>query len=295
VSERRAVVGTLQERGVSERRACWAVGLGRTSRRYQGRSAPDETELRQAITELAIRHPRYGYRRITALLRREGRLVNHKRVWVIWREERLQIPRKRVRKRHPGSGTGLPTAARHRGHVWTYDFVFDRAERGHTLKMLTVLDEYTRECHQIRVGTSLTHRHVLETLAELVAVHGAPGYLRSDNGSEFIADHLRAWLADMGLATIHITPGHPWENAYIESFNGKLRDECLNAEIFWNDHHAQVLVERWRQHYNEERPHSSLGYQTPSEFAATPHTQGTILLGKDDDNGLSLTLCVDQF
>jgi len=280
VSAQRSVVRDLQGAGLGERAACRVVGIDRTSYRYQGTSTTDDATVRERIQVLAHHHRRYGYRRITALLRREGTRINHKRVWAIWRAEGLQVPRQRVRKRHRGSGTGLPTAARHRGHVWTYDFVFDRAERGQTLKMLTVLDEYTRECHQIRVGLSLTYHQVIETLGELVAAHGAPGYIRSDNGGEFIAEHLRSWLAEAGLATIHITPGHPWENGYIESFNGKLRDECLNEEIFWNVQHAQVVIEHWRRHYNEERPHSSLGYLTPSEFASTTHTQGTILLGK---------------
>jgi len=280
VSVQRSVVRDLQGVGLRERAACRVVGIDRTSYRYQGTSTTEDAPVRERIQALASRHRRYGYRRITALLQREGLRINHKRVWTIWRAEGLQVPRKRVRKRYRGSGTGLPTVATHRGHVWTYDVVFDRAERGQTHKMLTVLDEYTRECHQIRVGLSLTHHQVMETLGELVAVHGAPGYIRSDNGGEFIAEHLRTWLADIGLATIHITPGHPWENGYIESFNGKLRDECLNEEIFWNVQHAHVVINHWRRHDNEERPHSSLSYLTPSEFASTAHTQGTILLEK---------------
>jgi transposase InsO family protein len=162
----------------------------------------------------------------------------------------------------------LPTKAEYRGHVWTYDFVFDRSERGELLKMLTVLDEHTRECHRIRVGLQLDSEAVIETLSELFESHGAPAYLRSDNGGEFIAHKLAQWLAEHGTETIHIEPGHPWENGYAESFIGKFRDECLNEETFWNERHAQVVVERWRTHYNEERPHSSLGYRTPSEVAA---------------------------
>jgi len=161
----------------------------------------------------------------------------------------------------------MPARAEYRGHVWTYDFLFDRSEKGQLLKMLTVLDEYTRECHAIRVGLGLDSEAVIETLSELFGLHRAPRYLRSDNGGEFIAHKLREWLAEHGTETIHIEPGHPWENGYAESFNGKFRDECLNEEVFWNERHAQVIVERWRTHYNEERPHSSLGYRTPSEVA----------------------------
>jgi len=282
VSETREAVRALMGAGLGERAACRVVGIDRTSYRYQGRIEGEEGAVRERIQARAQRHRRYGDRRITALLRREGLAINHKRVWAIWRAEGLQVPRTRGRKRHRGMGTGLPTAALHRGHVWTDAFVFDRTERGQTLKMLTVLDEFTWECHQIRVGRSLTHEHVIETLATLYALQGGPGYLRSDNGGECIADHLRAWLAERGLATLHITPGHPWENGIIESFNGKLRDECLNEEVFWNDRHAQVLVERYRRHYNEERPHSSLGYLTPSDYAARVQAPGTILLGIRD-------------
>lgn len=177
------------------------------------------------------------------------------------------LPRKRPRKRRRGEPTGLPTAASYRGHVWTYDFVFDRTERGQALKMLVVLDEFTRECHRIRVGRRLDSAAVIATLEELMGEHGAPAYLRSDNGGEFIAEQVQAWLAQQGTATVYIEPGHPWENGVAESFNGKFRDECLNREVFWGAAHAQVIVERWRRTYNEERPHSALGYRTPAEVA----------------------------
>ena len=154
------------------------------------------------------------------------------------------------------------------GHVWTYDCVFDQTERGQTLLMLVILDEYTRECHRIAVAESIGGRLVQATLAAVVAQHGAPRYLRSDNGGEFIAATVQAWLAEQQTQTLYITPGHPWENGYAESFMGKFRDECLNREVFLGIEHAQVLVEQWRRHYNEERPHSSLGYRTPAEVAA---------------------------
>ena len=259
----------MTARGVSERAACRAVGVSRASQRYQPPHQGARRGLVAKVVALAQQHRRYGYRRITALLRRRGERVNHKRVWAIWREERLSLPRRRPRKRQRQTAVERPTLATHRNHVWTYDFLFDRTERGQTLKLLTVLDEYTRECHAIRVGRRLDSAAVLDTLADLFGRHGAPAYLRSDNGGEFIAARLEAWLARQGTATAHIAPGHPWENGYAESFNGKFRDECLNEEVFWHERQAQVVVERWRQHYNEERPHSALGFRTPAEVAAT--------------------------
>lgn len=259
---------TLVARGVSERLACRTVGLGRTSYRYRGQGAnEEERRLRALVVTLAHQHRRYGYRRIAALLRRQGYAVNHKWVWRVWREEGLTVPRRRTRKRRAGASATLPTRATHRGHVWTYDFLFDATERGQALKLLVVLDEHTRECHRIRVGHSLDSDAVIDTLAALFEEHGPPEHLRSDNGGEFIAATLQAWLGETGATTIYIAPGHPWENGYAESFNGKLRDECLNEEVFWGVEHAQVIVERWRRQYNEERPHSALGYRTPAEVA----------------------------
>ena len=266
---RRGIVAEVVGRGISERLVCRMVGLGRSSYRSPARAGdqPADVSLRQAIRELAQAHPRFGYRRITALLRRGGETVNAKRVWRLWQAEGLVLPRKRPRKRQRGEPGGLPTRAAHRGHVWTYDFVFDRTERGQALKMLVVLDEYTRECHRIRVGRRLDSAAVIAMLAELFMVHGAPEHLRSDNGGEFIADALQEWLARRGIQTVYIEPGHPWENGVAESFNGKFRDECLNREVFWGVEHAQTIVENWRRAYNEERPHSALGYRTPAEVA----------------------------
>jgi transposase InsO family protein len=261
-------VAELVERGISERLACRLVGVHRSSYRYPTPAGPaTEIALRATIRDLARAHPRYGYRRITALLRRQGEVVNPKHVGRIWREEGLVLPRKRPRKRRRGESGELPTRATYRGHVWTYDFIFDRTERGQTLKMLVVLDEFSRECHRIEVGRRLDSAAVIATLEELFAEHGAPAFLRSDNGGEFIAEQLKAWLAQRGTGTIYIEPGHPWENGVAESFNGKFRDECLSREVFWGEAHAQVIVERWRREYNEERPHSALGYRTPAEVA----------------------------
>lgn len=274
MSRKREIVSELMERGISEGTACRAVGVNRSSYQYKPKdsaSGQEGVRIRKAVIELAHKHRRYGYRRVTALLRRRGDKVNHKRIWRIWRSEGLSLPRRRPGKRRANRVVAHPTKAEYRGHVWTYDFLFDRSEKGQQLKMLTVLDEYTRECHRIKVavnGAGLDSEAVIETLAELFELHGAPAYLRSDNGGEFIAHRLGEWLVEQGTSTIHIEPGHPWENGYGESFNGKFRDECLNEEVFWNWRHAQVIVEGWRRHYNEERPHSSLGYRTPSEVAA---------------------------
>jgi putative transposase len=256
--------------------ACRAVGMGRSSFRY--RSQRDEQQqgagLREELVALAQEHRRYGYRRIAALLRREGKRVNHKRVFRLWQEEGLSLPRKRPRRRRAGEKAQLPLQATYRGQVWTYDFVFDRTENKAVLKILVVLDECTRECHCIRVGRRLDSQAVIEQLEQLFREQGAPEHLRSDNGGEFIATKLKQWLERSGTQTAYIEPGHPWENGYAESFIGKLRDECLNEEVFWSEKHAQVVVENWRREYNERRPHSALGYQTPAEMALVSLPQG---------------------
>jgi transposase InsO family protein len=283
VSERREIVSGLVERGISERMACEAVGMSRSTYRYEGMGTGRSVEFRQRIVGLASKHKRYGYRRITAILRREEQ-VNHKRVWRIWKSEGLSLPRRRPSKRKAGRRIELPTVAEYRGHVWTYDFVFDRTESNRVLKMLVVLDEYTRECHQIRVGYSLDSEAVMETLSELFELYGEPKHLRSDNGGEFVADKVKEWLAMSGTGTAYIEPGHPWENGYCESFNGKFRDECLNEEVFYNQGYAQVVVERWRREYNTQRPHSSLGYRASAEVA-----RDSVVVGTSSGEGAGLT------
>jgi len=264
---RKACVEHLQTEHVfSERHACQVVGVSRSGLRYERRERPDETTLREKIRGLARRHPRYGCRRIAALIRREG-VVNKKRIHRIWKDEVLSLPRRRPRRRTSGAVAGLVKAPQRPNEVWTYDFMEDRTERGGRLRLLCVLDEYTRECLQIRVEKSMGSREVIETLEWLFLTRGAPEYLRSDNGPEFIAKALKNWLAKNGCKTLYIEPGSPWQNAYIESFNGKFRDECLNREVFGNGKEAQLVIERWRKEYNEERPHSALGYVAPAEFA----------------------------
>ncbi len=218
------------------------------------------------IVELARAYGRYGYRRITALLHREGWRVNHKKVERIWRQEGLKVPKKQPKRRRLwwNDGSCVRKRAEHRDHVWSYDFVFDRTHDGRPLRMLTMVDEYTRECLTIDVARQYRSEQVLDRLAELFMERGAPTYLRSDNGSEFTATAVREWLEGVGVATLFIEPGSPWENGYIESFNGKLRDELLNGEIFYTLREAQVILERWRREYNTFRPHSSLGYRPPA-------------------------------
>jgi transposase InsO family protein len=231
--------------------------------------AGDEDALTTRVIDLASQYGRYGYRRITALLRNEGWRVNHKRVERIWRQEGLKVPQKQ-RKRGRlwlNDGSCVRLRPEHRNHVWTYDFVFDRTHNGRALKLLTVVDEYTRESLAVEVDRKLTSRGVLRVLARLMLRHGVPEHIRSDNGPEFVAKAVREWLARLGTETLFIEPGSPWENGYIESFNGKLRDELLNGEIFYTLAEARVLIEIWRKHYNRVRPHSSLGYRPPAPEA----------------------------
>lgn len=255
--------------GISERRACRLVGLARSTARYEPEPKPDERELVGRIRDLAARHKRYGYRRITALLRREGSAVNAKRVHRLWKAEGLQVRRKRRRRRRMGPKGEVTKRSEHPGHVWTYDFLEDRTERGGKLRILTVLDEYTREALAIRVERSIPAEKVIDTLEWLFMTRGAPEHIRSDNGPELTANAVQDWLARNECETIYIAPGSPWENPFIESFNGSFRDECLNMELFSGIREARELVESWRCDYNDLRPHSSLGYKTPSEFART--------------------------
>lgn len=225
--------------------------------------------MREKIGELAHRHRRFGYRRIAVVLNRQERVkVNVKRVHRLWKEEGFSLKRRGPKRRSYGPKGAVVNRAQRPGHVWTYDFVEDRTMRGGKLKLLCVVDEFTRQCHAIRVEQRMGSHQVIETLEQLFALHGRPGHLRSDNGPEFIAHAVQHWLAAHSTGTIYIEPGSPWQNPYIESFNGKLRNECLNQEVFANGQEARVIIEAWRRDYNEQRPHSSLGYLTPDEFAA---------------------------
>jgi len=234
--------------------------------------ADDEAALRERIVALATQYGRYGYRRVTALLQRDGWRVNHKRVERIWRQEGLKVPAKQPKRGRLwlNDGSCLRRRPEHRNHVWTYDFVHERTHDGRAVRLLTVLDEYTRQCLAIVVRRKLNSHDVLSVLGKLFVRHGTPAYIRSDNGGEFTAKAVREWLGRLEVGTLYIEPGSPWENGYIESFNGKLRDELLNRELFMTLGEAQVLVERWRQEYNRVRPHSSLGYRPPAPEAFEP-------------------------
>ena len=257
---------------VSERRACRVVSQHRSTQRREPVRRDDEAALTAATVELASEYGRYGYRRIAALLRAQGWHVNVKRVWRIWRREGLKVPSKQPKRGRLwlNDGSCIRLRPSWPNHVWAYDFVQDRTHDGRTIRMLTVIDEFTRECLAIEVARRLRHDDVLHVLAGLFTRHGPPDHIRSDNGSEFTAIAVREWLPRLGVKTLYIEPGSPWENGYNESFNGKLRDELLNGEIFYTLQEAKVLIERWRQHYNTIRPHSSLGYRPPAPAAILP-------------------------
>ena len=254
---------------VSERRVCRVLGQSRSTQRYKKRAADDEEMLSARIVALASEYGRYGYRRITAMLRQEGWYVNHKRVERIWRREGLKVPTKQPKRGRLwlNDGSIVRLRAEFPKHVWSYDFMEDRTHNGVKFRILNIIDEFTRECLAVRVGRSLTHQVVIEVLTKLFCEHGVPVHIRSDNGSEFTAKRVRAWLKRLDVGPLFIEPGSPWENGYIESFNGKMRDELLAREIFYSLKEAQVLIEMWRRQYNTVRPHSALGYRPPAPAA----------------------------
>jgi putative transposase len=254
---------------LSERGACRLLGQWRGTQRYIVTQREDEDALTRAIIQLASQYGRCGYRRITALLRNAGWRIGRERVQRIWRREGLKVPQKqRPRGRlWLNDGSCVRLRPEHENHVWSYDFVSAGTHDGRTLRLLTLIDEYTRKCLAIRVARRLNSHDLIETLADLMLMHGIPEHMRSDNGPEFVGERLRKWLAAVGAKTLYIEPGSPWENGYCESFNGKLRDECLNGEIFYSLKQAQVVIEQWRVQYNTVRPHSSLGYRPPAPQA----------------------------
>jgi len=257
---------------VSERRVCKVLKQSRATQRYLPLVRDDEEPLTQRIIELACVYGRYGTPRITAMIRDEGPIVNHKRVERIWRQEGLKVPKKQPKRGRLwlNDGSCIRLRPQHKDHVWAYDFVTARTHDGRPFRMLTLVDEYTRECLAIDVSRRLNSDDVLERLAWLFATRGVPRHIRSDNGPEFTANVVRDWLKRIGVKTLFIAPGSPWENGYVESFNGKLRDELLNGEIFYTLREAKVLIERWRKHYNTKRPHSALGYRPPAPEAIAP-------------------------
>ncbi len=269
---RRRAVMVLQERfGVSQRRACRVVGQHRSTQRREPRPEPVEDEkLRRRLRRFARRHPRLGWRKAHDVVRREGFVVNHKKIQRLWREEGLRRPPPRKnKKRRPGTSDGTLLRAEHPNHVWALDFQFDETADQRRLKLLNIVDEHTREALAMDVHRSMGADHVVSCLERLVAQRGAPKHLRMDNGPELIAWALRDWCRLSGLDTVYIEPGSPWENPWIESFNGRARDELLNIEEFGSLTEARVVIEDWRIEYNTWRPHSSLGGLTPAEYAAT--------------------------
>ena len=252
--------------GVSERKACRVLGQCRATQRYEPKQMDDEELLRSSVTRLASKYGRYGYKRITALLKQEGWKVNHKRVARIWREVGLKVPAKQPKKGRLWLGNG--DCVRHRSeykdHVWSYDFVHERTKDNRSFRILTVIDEFTRESLGTVVRRKFTSLDVIEVLSELFITRGLPKHIRSDNGPEFTSRAIRQWLTNLEVGPLFIEPGSPWENGYNESFNGKLRDELLNGEIFYTLEEAKIMIERWRVHYNTIRPHTSLGYRPPA-------------------------------
>lgn len=259
----------MQRYGISQRRACVALGAHRTTIRHHGSRAGDDARLRSDIIRLSSRYGRYGYRRITAMLHAEGWYVNHKRVERIWQQEGLKVPQKQPKRGrlYLNDGSCIRLRPLYPNHVWSYDFVADKLACGKSIRMLTVIDEYTRECLAIRVAYRLKSDDVLDVLSDLFLLKGMPDYIRSDNGSEFTAHTLREWLKELKVRTAYIEPGSPWENGFNERFNGSLRDECLNGELFYTLKEAQVIIESWRKEYNHIRPHSSLNYRPPAPLA----------------------------
>ena len=257
---------------ISERRACSALGQHRSTQRKVLRGQDDEEALTTDLVALARQYGRYGYRKISALLRDAGWIVNDKRVERIWRQEGLKVPAKQPKRGRLwlGDGSCIRLRPERRDHVWAYDFVEERTHDGRKFRTLNVVDEFTHECLAIRVARKLKATDVIDVLSDLFILRGIPEHVRSDNGPEFIATAVRKWIATVGAKTAYIAPGSPWENGYVESFNARFRDELLNGEIFYSLREAEIIIESWRRHYNAVRPHASLGYRPPAPEVMVP-------------------------
>jgi transposase InsO family protein len=267
------------ELGVSERRACKVLRQPRSTQRHPVTIREGEEVLTDRIVELATQYGRYGYRRITVLLRREGWYVNHKRVERIWRREGLKVPQKQPKRGRLwlNDGSCIRLRPEHKDHVWSYDILKERTTDGRAFRILSIIDEYTRECLVIRVERHIRSQDVIDALFDLFMFRGIPEHIRSDNGSEFTAKVVRGLLERLGVKTLFIEPGSPWENGYVESFQSRFRDELLNGEVFTSLMEAKVLIEGWRREYNQVRPHSSLGYRPPAPEVIQPAIIGGIL------------------
>jgi len=268
--------------------ACKVLKQARSTQRYKPKLPDKDKPLIKDILTLSLKHPRYGYRRITVLLRGDDWLVNFKRVYRLWCQEGLKIRRKQHKKLHTGTSKNSCDRKKpeYYNHVWSYDFVNERLENGRKVRMLVVIDEFTRECLALDVAKHFKGDNVVEVLRYLFAVRGCPKYIRSDNGPEFISEVVQMWLEKAGVDTLYVAPGSPWENGYVESFNSKLRDEFLNRELFLHIDELRYVADRWRMDYNHYRPHSSLDYMAPAAFAAKYLEQGsaTLRLPQDKEN-----------
>lgn len=254
-----------EQLSVSERRACRVLGQLRCTQRYEPKQNPFQEKLRERVIEVAKEYGRYGYRQVTDLLNLEGWDVGRDRVYSIWREEGLQVPQKQPKRARLwlADGSCIRLRPEYPNHVWSYDFVADRTHDGRPFKIFNVIDEFSRECLASVVMRRIRSQDVILILADLMLRHGVPTHVRSDNGPELIAKKLLAWVTQLDVKPLFIEPGSPWENGYCESFNGKMRYELLNGEIFYNLTEAKVIIEKWRRHYNTKRPHSSLGGRPP--------------------------------
>ena len=275
-----------RELGASQRKACKVLGQSRSTQRHQPKLPDKDKPVIKDLLELHLKHPRYGYRRITIKLRERDWFINFKRVYRLWRQEGLKVPQKQPKKRR-GDGSSANACHRkrpeHYNHVWSYDFVTERLENGRKVRLLVVIDEFTRECLALDAGKRFTGHDVVEVLRYLFAVRGCPDYIRSDNGPEFVSKAVQKWLEVSGVKTLYIAPGSPWENGYVESFNSKLRDELLNRELFLHIDELTYVADRWRMDYNHYRPHSSLDYMAPAAFAAICLEQGSAPLRLPQD------------
>ncbi|WP_156916806.1 IS3 family transposase [Leisingera aquimarina] len=275
-SRRRACIDHVRSQiKISERRVCRVLGQHRSTQRRLPLGRADEDRLVEDMIELTRQYGRYGYRRIAALLRDAGWQVNDKRVERLWRREGLKVPMKQPKKGRLwlNNGSCVRLRPEYRNHVWSYDFVHHRTDDGRAFRTLNILDEHSRECLATRVRRQLNSTEVIDVLTDLFILRGVPAYIRSDNGPEFIAEAVRGWIKAVGAKTAFIEPGSPWENGYCESFNGRMRDELLNGEVFYSLREAQIIIESWRKHYNTRRPHSALGYRPPAPEAIVPVDQ----------------------
>lgn len=261
----------------SGRKACHWLGFNRSSLRYEPKPvAQKKRMLEDAIVEMSLKYPTEGYKKVWGQLRSSGYRINRKQVQRVRREEGLQVPPPPPKVRRRGLSTGLPQKARHKNHVWAWDFVADYTQRGGKLRVLTLIDEYTRECHALHADRSLTAADILRVLEEKIEQQGTPEFIRSDNGPEFIAKIIQRWLKDNGIKTIYIDPGCPWQNGYAESFNSRFRRECLDRELIYTLSEGRVVINDWRHYYNHVRPHRSLRLLPPSTYARTQSCQASV-------------------